>query len=52
MRIKDTNTGTRVISGQAISGRKTRDLLPSEGSKVLMPGTVSATSGFLFLEGF
>jgi hypothetical protein len=37
MRIVDTNTGTNVISGQATSGRKTRDLLASEDSTILLP---------------
>jgi len=47
MRIIDTNTGANVISGQAISGRKTRDLLASEDSTISMPATyvdISASS--------
>lgn len=43
MRIVDTNTGTRVISGQATTGRKTRDLLASEDSSIATP-TVIVTS--------
>ena len=37
MLIKDTNSGTRKINGQATSGRVIRDLLASEDSTIVLP---------------